>query len=70
MAHNAVPDSKIESINFTKGSLDLRIIAPSAASFEALGQQLRAATWEADIKEIGASGESYRGRMQIRKAGA
>ena len=37
-----------------------------------VGQQLRALTWEADIKEIGASGsgESYRGRLQIKKAGA
>jgi general secretion pathway protein L len=69
-ARNAVPDAKIEGINFREGMLDLRIIAPSAASFDAIGQQLRAATWEADIKEIGASGESYRGRLQIRKAGA
>jgi len=48
------------------------MIAPSAASFDAIGQQLRSATWEADIKEIGASGsgESYRGRLQVRKAGA
>ena len=69
-ARNAVPDAKIEGINFREGLVDLRIIAPSAASFDAIGQQLRAATWEADIKEIGASGESYRGRLQVRKAGA
>ena len=69
-ARNAVPDAKIEGINFREGTVDLRIIAPSAASFDAIGQQLRAATWDADIKEIGASGESYRGRLQVRKAGA
>ena len=46
--------------------------APSAASLDAIGQQLRSATWEADIMEIGASGsgDTYRGRLQIRKAGA
>ena len=73
IAHNAVPDAKIEGINFTKGgAIDLRMVAPSAASFDAMGQQLRSAAWEADIKEIGASGsgESYRGRLQIKKAGA
>jgi general secretion pathway protein L len=69
IARNAVPDAKIEGINFREGTVDLRIIAPSAASFDAIGQQLRSATWEADIKEIGASGESYRGRLQVRKAG-
>jgi general secretion pathway protein L len=71
-ARSAVPDARIEGINFREGTIDLRMIAPSAASFDALGQQLRSATWEADIKEIGASGsgESYRGRLQIRKAGA
>jgi len=65
-----VPDAKIEGINFREGTIDLRMVAPSAASFDAIGQQLRSATWEADIKEIGASGESYRGRLQVRKAGA
>lgn len=69
-ARNAVPDAKIEGINFRDGTLDLRIIAPTAASFDAIGQQLRAATWQADIREIGASGESYRGRLTVRKAGA
>jgi len=71
-ARNAVPDAKIEGINFREGTIDLRMVAPSAASFDAIGQQLRSATWEADIKEIGASGsgESYRGRLQVRKAGA
>jgi hypothetical protein len=42
----------------------------NAASFDAIGQQLRSATWQADIKEIGASGDSYRGRLQVKKAGA
>ena len=69
-ARNSVPDAKIEGLNFREGTVDLRIIAPSAASVDAIGQQLRAAAWDADIKEIGASGESYRGRLQVRKAGA
>ena len=50
--------------------LDLRIDAPDAASLDAIGQQLRAASWQADIMGGSASGDTYRGRLQIRKAGA
>ena len=36
-------------------------IAPDAASLDAIGQQLRAASWQADIMGGSASGDSYRG---------
>ena len=41
-ARNAAPNAKIEGITFRDGTLDLRIIAPDAASLDAIGQQLRA----------------------------
>jgi general secretion pathway protein L len=69
-ARNAVPSAKIEGITFRDGTIDLRILAPDAASLDAIGQQLRAATWQADIMGGSASGDSYRGRLQVRKAGA
>jgi general secretion pathway protein L len=69
-ARNAAPSTTIEGINYRDGVLDLRVIAPDAASLDAIGQQLRAASWQADIKDLTASGDSYRGRLQIRKAGA
>jgi type II secretion system protein L len=69
-ARRAAPTATIEGFTFRDGTLDLRIVAPDAASLDAIGQQLRAATWEADIMGGSASGESYRGRLQIRKAGA
>lgn len=69
-ARNAAPNTTIEGINYREGVLDLRVIAPDAASLDAIGQQLRAASWQADIKDLTASGDSYRGRLQIRKAGA
>jgi type II secretion system protein L len=69
-ARNAAPSTTIEGINFREGVLDLRVMAPDAASLDAIGQQLRAASWQADIKDLTASGDSYRGRLQIRKAGA
>jgi general secretion pathway protein L len=69
-ARSAAPTAKIEGFTFRDGTLDLRIVAPDAASLDAIGQQLRAATWQADIMGGSASGDSYRGRLQIRKAGA
>jgi general secretion pathway protein L len=69
-ARNAAPNTTIEGINYRDGVLDLRVIAPDAASLDAIGQQLRAASWQADIKDLTASGDNYRGRLQIRKAGA
>ncbi|HEV7606156.1 MAG TPA: type II secretion system protein GspL [Steroidobacteraceae bacterium] len=69
-ARGAAPDATIEGINFRDGTLDLRMLAPSAASLDSIGQQLRAAAWQADVMELTASGDSYRGRLQIRKAGA
>jgi general secretion pathway protein L len=69
-ARTAAPTTTIEGINFREGVLDLRVIAPDAASLDAIGQQLRAGSWQADIKDLTQSGDSYRGRLQIRKAGA
>ena len=69
-ARGAAPDTTIEAINFRDGTLNLRIIAPNAASLDAIGQQLRAGAWQADVMELTANGDSYRGRLQIRKAGA
>jgi general secretion pathway protein L len=70
VARNAAPSTTIEGINFRDGVLDLRVIAPDAASLDAIGQQLKAASWNAEIRDLTASGDSYRGRLQIRKAGA
>ena len=69
-ARNAVPAATIEGITFRDGSLQLRILAPDAASLDAIGQQLRSSSWQADILGGTASGDSYRGSMQMRKAGA
>jgi len=67
-ARGAVPNAKIEGITFRDGTIDLRIDAPDAASLDAIGQQLRAASWQADIMGGSASGDTYKGRLQIRKA--
>ena len=69
-ARGAAPAAKIEGITFRDGTLELRITAPDAASRDAIGQQLRAASWKAEILGGSANGDNYRGRVQIRKAGA
>ncbi|HLA70862.1 MAG TPA: type II secretion system protein GspL [Steroidobacteraceae bacterium] len=69
-ARSAAPTAKIESMTFRDGTLNLRINAPDAASLDAIGQQLRGASWKADILGGSASGDSYSGQLQIRKAGA
>jgi general secretion pathway protein L len=69
-AKAAAPAATIEGMMFRDGTLELRINAPDAASLDAIGQQLRAASWQADIKGLSAHGDSYRGNLQIRKAGA
>jgi general secretion pathway protein L len=67
-ARSAAPGATIEGVTFRDGAVDLRISAPDAASLDAIGQQLRAAKWQADIMGGSASGDSYRGRLQVRKA--
>ena len=69
-ARNAAPSATIEGFTFRDGTLELRITAPDAASLDAIGQQLRAANWQADIMGGNSSGENYRGRLQVRRAGA
>ena len=69
-ARGATPDTTIEAITFRNGTLNLQLIAPNAASLDAIGKQLRAGAWRADVMELTANGDNYRGRLQVRKAGA
>jgi general secretion pathway protein L len=69
-ARGAAPGATIEGLTYRNGVLDLRISAPDAASLDAIGQQLRASSWQADIQGGTSAGDAYRGRLQVRKAGA
>ena len=69
-ARGAAPGAVIEGLTFRDGTLELRITAPDAAALDAIGRQLRAANWQADILGGSANGDAYRGRLQIRRAGA
>lgn len=69
-ARSAVPKATFEGLTFRNGEMDLRISAPDAAALDAISQQLRAANWQADIGGGNSNGDSYRGHLKIRKAGA
>jgi type II secretion system protein L len=69
-AKTAVPAATIEGMMFRDGTLELRINAPDAAALDAISQQLRASSWQAEIKGLTANGDGYRGNLQIQKAGA
>jgi general secretion pathway protein L len=69
-ARGAAPSAMIEGITYREGVLEMRIMAADTASLDAIGQQLRAANWQAEIKGVTAAGENYRGNLQIRRAGA
>jgi type II secretion system protein L len=69
-ARGAVPSATIEGFTFRDGTIDLRIDTPDAASLDAIGQQLRSASWQANIMGGNVNGDVYKGRLQIRKAGA
>jgi general secretion pathway protein L len=69
-ARSAAPSATIEGITFRQGTLNLILTAPDAASLDAIGQQLRAASWQADILGGSAEGDNYRGSLRVRKGGA
>ncbi len=69
-ARSAAPSAVVEGLTFRDGKLDLRIRAPDASSVDAIGQQLRAANWQAKNEGGSNNGDSYSGRLQISKAGS
>jgi general secretion pathway protein L len=69
-ARNAAPTATIEGMTYRDGVLEMRILAADTASLDAIGQQLRASNWQAELKSVTAAGDSYRGSVQVRKAGA
>jgi len=68
-ARSVSPAATIQGFKFQDGALELLLTAPDAASVDAIGQQLRAAGWQTELGGS-ASGDSYRGRLQIRRTGA
>lgn len=69
-ARSAAPSATIEGLTFRNGELFMRVVVADTAALDAIGQQLRAANWNAQIDGVTASGDAYRGSVRITKAGA
>ncbi len=68
-ARGGAQNVSIEGFSFRDGTLDLRMVAPDAASLDAVGQQLRTVGWQTDFLGGAANGDGYRGRLQMKRAG-
>jgi general secretion pathway protein L len=68
-AHENVPMTKVESLTFKAGSLELRVTSPDAAALEQLSQALRAGGYSAEVTAGTVRGSSYEGRVTVRAAG-
>ncbi len=64
-AHQNAPNTRIEAMNFRKGSIEMRVSGPDAGSIDVINQALRTAGLKSDLTS-GAPGKgNYVGRMQI-----
>jgi len=69
-ARGGAQNVSVQGFSFREGTLNLRMTAPDAASLDAIGQQLRAQGWNADILSGSASETGYSGQLQVRRDGA
>ena len=69
-AHDNVPVTKIQSMAFKPGNLDLRVTGPDAQSLEQLSQALRAGGYSAEVNSGSPSGDSFEGRVIMRGPGS
>ncbi len=68
-ARENVPVTTIESLSFKRGSLDLKVSGPDAASLEQLSQALRASGYRAQVAAGTAQGNQFRGQIEVRGGG-
>jgi general secretion pathway protein L len=69
-AKGTVPGSRIDSLSFRRGTLDLRMTAQDAASLEKINQALRGGGLTAEVTSGSVKGMAYEGRLQLRSAGS
>jgi general secretion pathway protein L len=69
-ARSAAPDTRLQSLNFHDGVLEVTLNAPNAASLDKLSQQLRSGGWQSELVGGNTVGASYQGRVRIRAQGS
>ena len=68
-ARTAAPGTRIEAMNYRKGSLDMKVTGPDAESLERMNQALRGAGLASDLASGSTKDKAYEGRLQLRSAG-
>ena len=69
-AHDNVPVTKIGSLSFKPGELEMKVSGPDAASLELLNQALRAGGYQAEVASGSTSGAAFEGRILMRTQGS
>ena len=69
-AKGTVPGSRIDSLSFRRGTLELRMTAQDAASLEKINEALRGGGLTAEVTSGSVKGNAYEGRLQLRSAGS
>jgi general secretion pathway protein L len=61
----AAPGSRLQSLDFRDGAVQLKLRAGDAQALERINQSLRTAGWNAELVSGGAAGEAYEGSLRI-----
>lgn len=69
-ARQNVAVTRLDSMNFKPGSMQLKLTAPDASTLEQFNQALRAGGYTAELKSGAARGGSYEGEIQLSGAGS
>lgn len=62
-------NASLQSFNYRKDGMELRLKAQDAASLDHIDQHLRGDGWQAEITSGAQNGASYEGRIQVRPGG-
>jgi general secretion pathway protein L len=68
-AHDNVPVTRVDSLNFKPGEMQLRVTGPDATSLEKLSEALRASGYTAQVTSGTAQGTGFQGRVELKAPG-
>jgi general secretion pathway protein L len=69
-AHQNIPSSKLESVAFKPGAMELNVSAPDASALETFSQSLRAGGYSAEIVSGQAQQDHYTGQITMKAKGS
>lgn len=69
-AHDNVPVTRVEGLNFKPGEMQLRVTGPDAESLEQLSQALRASGYTAQVTSGANQAGGFQGRVELKGPGS